>query len=122
MPLDLKDVTEDDFEARCRHRRPTKDALVLHWVHICHVCVVDSFELNGDVLERFKDLDSPTTLELVHHSSRKDPLSCAMSEVDEGATWVVEGVVPAVRVLILIRLLDPLEDLEERLEFDLAIC
>jgi hypothetical protein len=45
-----------------------------------------------------------------------------VAQVDEGATWDVEGVMPAVRVLILECLLNPFEDLEERLEFDLAVC
>ena len=44
-----------------------------------------------------------------------------MTKVNEGTTWDIEGVVPAVRVLVLPGFLDPLEDLEERFEFNLSI-
>ena len=44
-----------------------------------------------------------------------------MTQVNESATWHVECVVPAVGILVLPRLLDPLEDLEEGLEFNLTV-
>ena len=44
-----------------------------------------------------------------------------MAKVAEGATGDIECVVPAVWVFVLPLLLDPLEDLEERLELDLSI-
>ena len=44
-----------------------------------------------------------------------------MSKVDKGTAWNIVGVVPAVGVLVLIRLLDPFEDLEEGLELNLTI-
>ena len=45
-----------------------------------------------------------------------------MTQVDESATWHVECVVPAVGILVLPRLLDPLEDLEEGLKFNFTVC
>ena len=44
-----------------------------------------------------------------------------MAQVDERATRVIKRVVPAVWVLVLVRLLNPLEDLEERLELNLTV-
>ena len=44
-----------------------------------------------------------------------------MTKVNEGATGDIKGIVPAIRVLVLPRPLDPLEDLEEGLELDLAV-
>lgn len=44
-----------------------------------------------------------------------------MAKVNEGAARVVEGVVPAVGVFVLVRLLYPLEDLEEGAKLDLTI-
>ena len=57
----------------------------------------------------------------MHESAGKDAFASTMAKVNEGAAWDVESVVPAVRVLVLPRVLDPLEDLEEGLEFDLSI-
>ena len=44
-----------------------------------------------------------------------------MTQVNESAAWYVECVVPAVGILVLPRLLDPLEDLEEGLKFDFTV-
>ena len=44
-----------------------------------------------------------------------------MSKVDESTSRVVEGIMPAIRVFVLVGFLDPLEDLEEGLELDLAV-
>ena len=44
-----------------------------------------------------------------------------MAQVDESTAGRIERVVPAVRVLVPERLLDPLEHLEERLELYLAV-
>ena len=44
-----------------------------------------------------------------------------MAEVDEGAAWVIEGIMLALRVIVLILLLDPSEDLAKRSKLDLAI-
>ena len=57
----------------------------------------------------------------MHEGAGEDAFTSAVAKVAEDATGVVESVVPAVRVLVLPRLLDPLEDLEERLELDLSI-
>ena len=45
-----------------------------------------------------------------------------MAEVDEGATWDIECIVPAIRIFVLPLSLDPLEDLEEGTAFNLSIC
>ena len=57
----------------------------------------------------------------MHECTSKDTLSSTVTQVDEGAARDVVGIVPAVRILIFVSLLDPLEDLEERLEFNLSI-
>ena len=57
----------------------------------------------------------------MHHGSRQNALACTMAQIDKGATRDVERVMPAVRVFVLPRLLDPFEHLEERLELNLAI-
>ena len=57
----------------------------------------------------------------MHESARKDAFSTAVSQVNDGATRVVKGIVPAVGVLVFPGGLDPLQDLEEGLEFDLAV-
>ena len=44
-----------------------------------------------------------------------------MAQVNESTAWHVECVMPAVRVFVPPSLLDPLEDLEERLEFNFAV-
>ena len=44
-----------------------------------------------------------------------------MTQVNESAAWHVECVVPAVGILVLPCLLDPLEDLEEGLKFDFTV-
>ena len=44
-----------------------------------------------------------------------------MSKINEGTSWNIVSVMPRVGVLVLVRLLDPLEDLEERLELDLTV-
>ena len=40
-----------------------------------------------------------------------------MAQVNESSAWHIECVVPAVRVFVLPRLLNPLEDLEEGFKF-----
>ena len=57
----------------------------------------------------------------MHECTGKDTLSSTVTQVDEGAARDVVGIVPAVWILIFVSLLDPLEDLEERLEFNLSI-
>ena len=57
----------------------------------------------------------------MHERARKDAFPTAVPQVNEGATRVVKGIVPAVGVLIFPGGLDPLEDLEEGLEFDLTV-
>ena len=57
----------------------------------------------------------------MHECTGKDTLSSTVTKVDEGAARDIVGIMPAVRILIFISLLDPLEDLEERLEFNLSI-
>ncbi len=44
-----------------------------------------------------------------------------MTQVDECAAWDVKGIVPRVGVIIFVCLLYPLEDLEERFKFNLAV-
>ena len=57
----------------------------------------------------------------MHECTGKDTLSSTVTKVDEGAARDIVGIMPAVRILIFVSLLDPLEDLEERLEFNLSI-
>ena len=57
----------------------------------------------------------------MHECTGKDTLSSTVTQVDEGAARDIVGIMPAVRILIFVSLLDPLEDLEERLEFNLSI-
>jgi len=121
VPVDRHDVPKNHLEAWCCSCRPAEDLLVIFSFHLGQVGVVHCLQVYGNVLERLEDLDAPHSLELVHKRSSKNSLASAVAQVDEGATWDVEGVVPAVRVLILEGLLNPLEDLEERFEFDLAV-
>ena len=44
-----------------------------------------------------------------------------MANIDERASWYVERIMPTVGILVLLSLLNPLEDLEEGLEFNLTI-
>ena len=44
-----------------------------------------------------------------------------MTQINESAAWNIECIVPAVRIFVLPCLLNPLEDLEERLEFNFAV-
>ena len=57
----------------------------------------------------------------MHECSCKDAFTSAVPKVTEGATGNVKGIVPAVGVFILPRMLDPLENLEEGIELDLSI-
>ena len=57
----------------------------------------------------------------MHECTGKYTLSSTVTQVDEGAARDVIGIVPTVWILIFVSLLDPLEDLEERLEFNLSI-
>ena len=44
-----------------------------------------------------------------------------MAQVNKCTAWHVECIMPAIRVFVPPSLLDPLEDLEERLEFNFTI-
>ena len=57
----------------------------------------------------------------MHERSGENSFACTVAKVNKRAAWDIEGVVPAVRVFVLPRLLNPLEHLVERLEFDLSI-
>ena len=120
-PFVLVNITQHDFKSWCTGYRPPENLLVVCRIHFGQVCIVDGFEVERDILEAFQDFNAPHALELVHHGSGQDSLACAMAQIDEGATGDVECVMPAVRVFVLPRLLDPFEDLKERLELDLAI-
>ena len=121
MPLDLEHVTNDGVEARRLRRWPAKDLLVLIALDRLNVVIVDCLQSQGHILERVENLDAPASLELVHEGARQYSLARAVTNVNERAAWYIESVVPAVWILVLIRLLDPFEHLEERLEFDLTV-
>ena len=72
-------------------------------------------------MQGLQDFNAPASLELVHKCGRQNALACSVSKVNECASWVVEGVVPTVRVFVFVGFLDPLEDLEEGLELDLTV-
>ena len=57
----------------------------------------------------------------MHESSAKNSFACSVTKVDKSSSWHVVRIVPTIGVFVLISLLDPFENLEERLEFDLAI-
>ena len=57
----------------------------------------------------------------MHHGCRKDPFASAMTQIYKVATRNVKGIMPALVVLVLPCLLNPLEHLEERLEFYFAV-
>lgn len=53
--------------------------------------------------------------------SSKYSFACAVTQVNEGTTGDVKGIVPALWVLVLVTFLDPGKYLAERFEFQLAI-
>ena len=120
-PFVLVNITQHDFKSGRTGHRPPENLLVVCRIHFGQVGIVNGLEVERDILEAFQDLNAPHSLELVHHGSGQDPLARAMAQIDEGATRDVERVMPAVRVFVLPRFLDPLEDLKERLELNLAI-
>lgn len=101
------------FEEWCSTGWPAEDLLILCWCYVLHPIVVYAFHIQRYGLKSFKNLDAPTALELVHKSACQDSLARAVAQVDEGATGDVECVVPALWVIVLIRLLYPSEDLAE---------
>ena len=44
-----------------------------------------------------------------------------MTKINEGTTWLIEGIVPAIWVLVFPSALDPLENLKEGVEFYLTV-
>ena len=44
-----------------------------------------------------------------------------MTKINEGASWLVERIVPAMWVVPLLSLLNPLEDLKDAFERDLTV-
>jgi len=122
VPLLQEHIALNDFEGGCLGDRPAEELLVLLWRPRLHIVIIDGLQALGHILEGLEDLDTPAALELVHEGASKNSLSRAVAEVDECAAWDIVGVVPAVRVHVLPSRLDPLEDLVERFELDLAIC
>ena len=57
----------------------------------------------------------------MHESSREDTFTCSVAEVDESAARHIESIVPAVRIVVFVGFLDPSEDLDKRIEFNLTI-
>ena len=121
MPVNFHDVTQHHFEAGRRSYGPAKDLLVIGSIYLGQVRVVNSLEVDWNVLERLQDLDAPHFFKLVHKRCRKDSFASTMTQVDECAAWDVKGIVPRVGVIIFVCLLYPLEDLEERFKFNLAV-
>ena len=58
----------------------------------------------------------------MHQGSRQDSFAGSVAKVDEGATGDIECIMPAIRIFVLPLSLDPLEDLEEGMAFNLPIC
>ena len=57
----------------------------------------------------------------MHEGASEDSFASAVAQVDESAPWHIKRIVPAVRVFVLPSLLNPLENLEEALEFNLSV-
>lgn len=57
----------------------------------------------------------------MHESACQNALSRAVAEVDKGAAWHTEGIVPRVGISVLLSALEPLEGLEDGLELDFAV-
>lgn len=120
-PIEGKHVALLAIEFRCQPLLPLKDLLILFSVDLAQVGLVDRLEFDGERLKRPKNLDAPTLIKLVDQSAGKDSLACAVAQIDEGTARHIERIMPAVRILIFVRPLDPLEDLEKGVELELTV-
>lgn len=112
-PLEREQVAYCGLEPRRGTCWPPKHLLVRSWIGLGQVCLVFLFEPDRHVLERFEDLNAPALFELVHQGCGQNAFARPMAEVNESAAGHIERIMPAVRVLVLPRALDPLENLEK---------
>ncbi len=96
-------------------------SLVVFPINCLYVLIIHGFQVERDILERLKYFNTPASLELVHERACEYTFTCAMTQVDKRATWIVVSIMPAIRVFIFPSLLNPLENLEETLELYLAV-
>ena len=69
MPHMLKEVTLHNIELWCLTRHPSEYVSVLLRIYSADILVINSFELLRDYLQRLQYLDTPASLELVHHGT-----------------------------------------------------
>ena len=50
-PLLLEDVAEDDLESWSSSQRLSEDLLIISCFHLSLVCIVDGFEIDGNILK-----------------------------------------------------------------------
>ena len=57
----------------------------------------------------------------MHHGTGENSFASTMTQINESTSWNVVRIMPTLRILVFLSLLDPLEYLEEWFELDLAV-
>ena len=95
--------------------------LVFHLVYIENIIFVAFLHLQTLLMQVFENLNSTRDFKLVYHGSNQHTLASAMAEINELATWPIEGIVPAIWVFVLEVDLDPFESLVDGFKAYLSV-